>query len=55
VDLRGSQEDVAEFCRYSARRLGTPLTERLKQEIVQILEEALGWRGRQGVYNEMEG
>lgn len=55
MDYAKVRVDVAEFCRYYARRLGTPLTERLKQEIVQILEEALGWWGRQGVYNEMEG
>ncbi|MCD6341282.1 MAG: hypothetical protein J7L83_00260 [Thaumarchaeota archaeon] len=44
-----------ELCRYYARWLGNPLMERLKAEIYELLEEAVGWWGRQEVYDEMEG
>jgi len=46
--------DVAEFCRYYERWLGTPLTERLKHEINEILEQALDWWGKQEIYDVME-
>ena len=34
--------DVSEFCGYYARRLGRPLMERLKHDIYEILEGAVG-------------
>jgi len=54
MDYAKVKADVAEFCRYYARWLGMPLTERLKHEINQVLEEALGWWGRQQVMDDME-
>jgi len=47
--------DVLEFCQFYASWLGNPLMERLKAEIYELLEEAMGWWDRQEVYNEMEG
>ena len=48
------KNDVFEFCRFYARWLGNPLTERLKHKIYELLEEAIEWWGRQEVYGEME-
>ena len=48
------REDVLELCRFYASWLGNPLMERLRAEIYELLEEAVGWWGRQEVYSEME-
>jgi len=48
-----SMSDASEFYRYYARRLGRPLTERLKHEIYEILEKAIDWWGRQEVLDKM--
>ena len=54
MDYAKVRADVAEFCRYYERWLGTPLTERLKHEINEILEQALDWWGKQEIYDVME-
>ena len=43
MDYTKVREDVFEFCRYYASWLGNPLMERLKHEICELLEEAVGW------------
>lgn len=56
MDYAKVRTDVFEFCRYYARWLGAPITERLKAEVYQLLEEAIGWWGRQETYeNEFGG
>jgi len=47
------RDDVFEFCRFYARWLGSPLMERLKAEIYELLEEAINWWGEQDVLNAM--
>jgi len=37
------RDDVAEFCWFYARWLRSPLAERLKAEVYQLLEEVLTW------------
>ncbi|RLG03754.1 MAG: hypothetical protein DRN61_04260 [Thaumarchaeota archaeon] len=54
MDYVKVKADVAEFCRYYARWLGDPLAEKLKHEINQALEEAVGWWGQQELYDIME-
>ncbi len=54
MDYVKVKSDVFEFCRYYAKRLGNPLMKRLKHEIYEVLEEAVGWWGRQEVYDGME-
>ena len=53
MDYAKVKSDVFEFCRYYARWLGNPLMERLKVEIYEILEEAIGRWGQQETYNAM--
>ena len=55
MDYAKIRSDVFEFCRYYAKWLGTPLMERLKHEINEVLEEAITWWGRQEVFDAMEG
>jgi len=55
MDYAKIRSDVFEFCRYYAKWLGNPLMERLKAEIYEVLEEAIDWRGRQDVFDAMEG
>jgi len=47
--------DVFEFCRFYAKWLGSPLMERLKAEIYELLEEAVSWWERQEVFDAIEG
>jgi len=47
------REDVFEFCRFYASWLGSPLMERLKHEICELLEEAISWWGGREVYGGM--
>ena len=54
MDYTKVKSDVFEFCRYYARVLGSPLTERLKQEIYELLEQVITWWGCQETYNAME-
>jgi len=55
MDYAKVKNDVFEFCRFYSRWLGTPLMERLKAEIYEILKEAVDWWGRQELYDEMKG
>jgi len=55
MDYAKTRADVAEFCRYYAKWLGTPLMERLKADINQVLEEAIDWWGKQEVFDAIEG
>ncbi|MEM1738001.1 MAG: hypothetical protein QXF72_07210 [Nitrososphaerota archaeon] len=34
---------VFEFCRFYSKWLGSPLMERLKNEVHQLMEEAVSW------------
>ena len=43
MDYAKVREDVFEFRRYYASWLGNPLMERLKHEIYEIMEGAMGW------------
>ena len=43
------RENVFEFCRYYASWPGNPLMERLKHEIYELLEGAVGWWGEQDI------
>ena len=43
------RNNVFEFCRFYARWLGSPLMERLRHEIYELLEEAIVWWGRQSI------
>jgi len=54
MDYAKVREDVFEFCRYYASWLGNPLMERLKYEIYELLEGAVGWWGRQEILNMKE-
>jgi len=49
------RDDVFEFCRFYARWLGSPLMERLRAEIYELLEDAIEWWGWQEVYDEIGG
>jgi len=49
MDYAKVREDVLELCRYYASWLGSPLMERLKHEIYELLEEAISWWGEQDV------
>ena len=42
IDYAKVRNDVFEFCRFYARWLGNLLMERLKYEIYELLEEAIG-------------
>mgnify|MGYP000495217053 CR=1 FL=1 len=55
MDYAKVKNDIFEFCRFYSRWLGSPLMERLKTEIYEVLEEVMGWWGKQEVYDEMEG
>jgi len=55
MDYAKVREDVFEFCRFYASWLGSPLMERLRHEIYELLEEAVSWWGRQEVFDTMEG
>ena len=55
MDYGKIRTDVAEFCWFYTRWLGSPLMERLKHEVYELLEQAVSWWGRQEVYDEMEG
>ena len=46
ADYAKVRMDVFELCRCYARWLGAPITERLKAEVYQLLEEAIGWWGK---------
>ena len=54
MDYAKVKADVAEFCRHYAKWLGTPLTEGLKHEIYEILEEAINWWGKQDIFDAMK-
>ena len=54
MDYTKVKDEVFEFCRYYAKWLGNPLMERLKAEIYQLLEEAIGWWGQQEIFDIME-
>lgn len=43
MDYAKVRDDVSEFCWFYARWLGSPLAERLRAEIHQLLEEAMTW------------
>ena len=53
MDYGRVRMDVFEFCRFYASWLGSPLMERLKAEIYELLEEAVCWLGGQEVYDGM--
>jgi len=55
MDYGKIRADVAEFCWFYMRWLGTPLMERLKHEIYELLEQAVSWWGQQETYNAIEG
>jgi len=48
------RDDVFEFCRYYAKWLGNPLTDRLKAEIYELLEESIDWWGRQQIMDDIK-
>jgi len=54
MDYAKIKNDVFEFCRFYSRWLGNPLMERLKAEIYELLEQAVSWWGKQGVFDAME-
>jgi len=43
MDYAKTKDDAAEFCRLYVGWLGSPLAERLKAEVYQLLEEAITW------------
>jgi len=51
----GKRMDVLELCRFYVRWVRSPLMERLKHEIYELLEQAISWWGEQEAYNAMEG
>ncbi|MCF3653767.1 MAG: hypothetical protein L2C94_006370 [Aigarchaeota archaeon] len=53
MDYAKIRDDVFEFCRFYAGWLGNPLMERLKHEIYNLLEEAIGWWGEQEALDAM--
>ena len=57
MDYAKVKSDVFEFCRCYARWLGSPLMKMLRHEheIYEILEEAVGWWGRQETCDALEG
>ena len=54
MDCAKVRMDVLEFCRFYARWLDNPLMERLRHEIYELLEGAVGWWGEQDTLNAME-
>jgi len=55
INYAKTRDDIAEFCWFYMRWLGSPLAERLKAEIYQLLEEALRWWRGQTACGGMEG
>jgi len=53
IDYAKVGDDTAEPCRFYARWLGSPLEERLRAEMRQLLEEVIMWCGRRMIYDEM--
>jgi len=53
MDYVKVKADVAEFCRYYTKWLGIPLTERLKAEVYEVLEEVIDWWRRQETLDAM--
>ena len=53
MDYAKVRDDVFGFCQFYARWLGSPLMERLKAEIYELLEEAIDWWGWQEVFDVM--
>jgi len=53
MDYAKVRMDVFEFCRFYAEWLGSPLMERLKHEIYELLEQAISWWGEQDVFDIM--
>ena len=49
MDYAKVRMDVFEFCRFYAEWLGSPLMERLRAEIYELLEQAISWWGGQDV------
>ena len=49
MDCGKIRSNVLEFCRFYARWLGSPLMERLRHEIYELLEQAISWWGEQDV------
>ena len=53
MDYAKVRMDVFEFCRFYASWLGNPLMEGLKQEVYELLEEAVSWWGGRDVLDIM--
>ena len=53
-DYTTTSAEVAEYCRFYGRWLGSPLMGKLRHEIYEILEQAITWWGRQEAYNAIE-
>ncbi|MEM4498282.1 MAG: hypothetical protein QW692_05600 [Nitrososphaerota archaeon] len=49
------RNDVFEFCRFYSKWLGSPLMERLKNEVHQLMEEVVSWWAQQDIMNNVEG
>ena len=43
MDYAKVKNDVFEFCRFYARWLGSPLMERLRAEVYEVLDQAVSW------------
>ena len=43
MDYAKVKNDVFEFCRFYARWLGSPLMERLRAEVYEVLDQAVNW------------
>jgi len=43
LDYVKVRNDVFEFCRFYSKWLGSPLAERLKAEVYELMEEAISW------------
>ena len=55
MDYAKVRMDVFEFCRFYAEWLGSPLMERLRAEIYELLEEAVSWWGGQDILDSTMG
>jgi len=49
VDYVKVRNDVFEFCRFYSKWLGSPLMERLKNEVHQLMEEVVSWWAQQDI------